>query len=110
MGPLKRLWKKTAEGVTEAVKGTKAWAARHPALSGAVAGAAAGTTLFPGIGTIGGAIAGAGLGATIGGDERNEEDQERETLEWNQKQAAEERKGKKTETTNETPPTGAGVY
>lgn len=107
----KKAWQKTKEGVSEAYVGTKAWAGRHPALTGAVAGGIAGTTLFPGVGTIAGIAAGAGIGATVGGDERNEEDQEREEIEWSQKQAEEAAKAKESEDYDvKTPPSGGGVY
>ena len=56
---------------------TKAWAWRHPALSGAITGGLAGTTVFPGVGTFIGAVTGAVVGSTVGADERAREEYER---------------------------------
>lgn len=54
------------------------WVQRHPSISGAIAGGIAGTTIFPGIGTIGGIVAGATVGATVANDERGARKEERE--------------------------------
>ena len=69
---------------------TRAWVGRHPAIAGAIAGGAAGTTIFPGIGTIGGAIAGLAIGTGLGEDERDERADEREQRDWERERAKEE--------------------
>jgi len=60
------------DSVERGIKGTldsaKGFVSRHPALTGAVAGAGAGS-IVPGVGTIVGAMAGAAIGYHVGRDD-----------------------------------------